>query len=127
MIYSVQSKKSLEQVDESLRAAAQNHKFGVLNVLDMKHTLANKGFDLGHECRVYDVCNPRAAMTALGYDMKASTVLPCRISVFSHEDGLTLATVHPADLMRATGIAGVEPLAVEVENEIKAIMEEAAN
>lgn len=126
MIYSVRTSKSLAEIDQSLREAAQRHKFGVLNVLDLRQTLSNKGFDLGRECRVYDVCNPNAAMQALGADMTASAVLPCRISVFSDGSSTTLSTVQPTDLMRATGLAGVEALAAEIEREIVAMMNEAA-
>lgn len=124
MIYSVQSSKSLQEIDESLRAAAQRHKFGVLNVLDLKQTLKNKGIELGQECRVYDVCNPQAASRALNHDLGASVVLPCRISVFSGDKGTTVSTVRPTDLMEATGLSGVEELAKEVERDIFAIMNE---
>ena len=36
MIYSVESSKSLAEMDQALREAAQRHKFGILNVLDLK-------------------------------------------------------------------------------------------
>ena len=126
MIYSVQSSKSLAEIDQALREAAQRHKFGILNVLDLKQTLSNKGIDLGRECRVYDVCNPQAASRALNHDMAVSAVLPCRISVFADSGRTTLATVKPTDLMGATGLAGVEELAREIEREIVAIMDESA-
>ena len=125
MIYSVRPTKSLEEIDKSLREAAQRHKFGVLDVLDIRQTLSNKGFDLGRECRVYDVCNPNAAMQALGHDMQASAVLPYRISVFSEGSTTTLSTVHPNDLMKATGLSGVETLAADIERDIVAMMSEA--
>ena len=125
MIYSVRSSKSLAEIDQTLREAAQRHKFGVLNVLDLRQTLQNKGFDLGRECRVYDVCNPNAAMQALGADMQASAVLPCRISVFSDSSSVTLSTVQPTDLMRATGLPGIAALATDIEREIVAMMNEA--
>jgi uncharacterized protein (DUF302 family) len=126
MIYSVRSSKSLAELDQAIREAAQRHKFGVLNMLDLKQTLSNKGIDLGSECRIYDVCNPQAASSALGHDRSASVVLPCRISVFAEGSNLVLATVRPSDLMKATGLKGVDDLAVEIEREIFAIMEEAA-
>jgi uncharacterized protein (DUF302 family) len=126
MIYQVESSKSLTELDQALRGAAQRHKFGVLNVLDLKQTLSNKGIELGRECRVYDVCNPQAASKALAQDMSVSAVLPCRIAVFASGEKLRLATVVPTDLMRATGLAGVEELATEIEREISAIMNEAA-
>lgn len=126
MIYSIKSSKSLPEIDHALREAAQRHKFGVLNVLDLKQTLSNKGIDLAMECRIYDVCNPQAASAALNHDMLASAVLPCRISVFAGPDAITLATVKPTDLMRATGLKSVDDLALEIEREITAIMDEAA-
>lgn len=126
MIYSVRSSKSLPELDQAIRGAAQRHKFGVLNVLDINQTLRNKGIDLGCACSVYAVCNPQAASTALGRDMSASTVLPCRISIFAEGDQFVLATLKPTDLMKATGLSGVEDLAVEIEREVFAIMNEAA-
>jgi uncharacterized protein (DUF302 family) len=126
MIYSVNSSKSVHDVDQSLREAAQRHKFGVLNVLDLKQTLSAKGIEIGQECLVYDVCNPQAASKALTQNMAASAVLPCRISVFSQDGKTVLATVRPTDLMRATGLTGVDMLAKEIEREIVAMMDEAA-
>jgi len=125
VIYTVHSSKSLSEIDQALREAAQRHKFGVLNVLDIRQTLSNKGFELGRECRIYDVCNPQAASTALTHDISASVVLPCRISVFSDGDKTILATVRPTDLMRATGLSGVDDLATEIEREIRAMLDEA--
>lgn len=126
MIYSVSTSKSLAEIDQSLREAAQRHKFGVLNVLDITQALSSKGIQLGHECRVYDVCNPHAALHALSDDLSASVVLPCRISVFTDGKQATLATVRPTDLMQATGLVGIGELAMEIEREIFAIMNETA-
>ena len=56
MIMSVTSSKSLDELDQDLRKAVQRrHKFGVLNMLDLKQTLGNKGIPLERECRVYDI------------------------------------------------------------------------
>lgn len=125
MILSVNSSKSLSEIDTSLREAAQRHKFGILNVLDLKQTLSQKGIPLGRECRVYDVCNPQAASAALNADMSVSVVLPCRISVYQNGQTLTIATVKPTDLMKATELQGVSELASEIEQELLAIIREA--
>ena len=58
--------------------------------------------------------------------MKASVVLPCRISVFTEGTVTKIATVRPSDLLKATGITGVEGLAEEIEREVAAIIDEAA-
>jgi uncharacterized protein (DUF302 family) len=122
MIYSVNSSKTLDDLETSLREAIQQHQFGVLNILDLSETLSKKGI----ECRVYDVCNPKAASEALKHDMRVSAVLPCRISVFEQGTVRVLSTVQPNDLMRATGIEGVEELAAEIDTKIRAIMDQAA-
>ncbi len=124
MTYTKKSSRTPEELDTRLREAAQRHKFGVLHVHDLRATLQSKGVELGKECRVYDVCNPQAASKALQSEMKASTVLPCRISIFSEGNGSTIATVFPVDLMKATGIPGVEELALEVQREIIGIIDE---
>ena len=126
MTYSKHSSRSTAEAEARLREAAVRHKFGILNVLDVKETLKSKGIDLGTPCRVYDVCNPKVAAAALTTEMRISTVLPCRISVFGSGDGCTIATVKPMDLLRATGLEGVEELAAEIEKEIVAMIDEAA-
>jgi len=124
MTYTKETSRSIEEIEQRLRESAQRHKFGVLHVLDIKQTLQGKGIDLGKECRIFDVCNPQAAKSALQHDMKASAVLPCRIAVYGNDGGYTLATVNPTDLMRATGLSGVEALAAEIEKEMFAIIDE---
>ena len=126
MTYSKHSVRSSEEVDKRLREAAAKHKFGILHVHDLKQTLQSKGIDLGSECKVYDVCNPQAASKALHAEMRVSTVLPCRISIFSENQGCTIATVRPTSLLEATGLEGVATLAQEIEREVLAIVDEAA-
>ena len=126
MIMSVTSSKTLAELDQDLRKAIQRHKFGVLNVLDLKQTLGNKGIPLERECRVYDICNPQAASTVLNTDMSVSVVLPCRVSVYQDGQTLTIATVKPTDLMKVTDLNGVTELGTEVEREVFAMMREAA-
>ena len=69
----------------------------------LKHTLQSKGIELDSTCKIYDVCNPQAASKALRTEMAVSTILPCRISIFSDGQDSTIATVKPTDLLRATG------------------------
>lgn len=126
MTYSKHSSRSSEEVDGRLREAAAKHKFGILHVHDLRQTLQSKGIELGSECKVYDVCNPQAASKALHTEMRVSTVLPCRISIFSENQGCTIATVRPTSLLEATGLEGVATLAQDIEREVLAIVDEAA-
>ena len=126
MTYSKHSVRSPEEAEKRLREAAARHKFGILHVHDLRQTLESKGIQLDSECRVYDICNPQAASTALHAEMRVSTVLPCRISIFSEDEGCAIATVRPTSLLEATGLDGVANLAQETEREVLAIIDEAA-
>ncbi len=126
MTYSKHSSRTSEEVGKRLAEAAVRHKFGILHIHDLKQTLESKGIQLGSECRVYDICNPQAASKALHTDMRVSTVLPCRISVFSEGEGCTIAAVKPTSMLAATGLDGVSSLAEEVEREVLAIIDESA-
>ena len=75
---------------------------------------------------MYDICNPQAASTALNTDMSVSVVLPCCVSVYQDGQTLTIATVKPTDLMKATDLNGVSELATEIEREVFTMMREAA-
>ena len=125
MIYSKHSSRSPEEIEQRLREAAQRQKFGVLHVQDLKQTLRSKGFEFAPECRIFDVCNPMAASTVLAKDLKVSTVLPCRISLYSDGDGYALSTVTPTEMMKATGLPGLEEVASDVERAMKTIIDEA--
>jgi uncharacterized protein (DUF302 family) len=103
----------------------QDTNSGILHVHDLKQTLQSKGIKLDSHCRDYDVCNPQAASKALNA-MAVSTVLPCRISIFSDSQRSSIATVKPTDLLRVTGLTGVEPLAQKIEREDLAIIDGAA-
>ena len=87
MRYVVKSSKSVDQATSDLEAAVKANGFGVLHQYDLKKTLAGKGVDLPHECRILEVCNPKQAARVLDANMGMNIALPCRISVY--EDGGT--------------------------------------
>lgn len=127
MLYEVDSRKTLEEIERDLKEAAARHKFGVLAVHDLKQTLANKGVEYAAECRVYEICNPQQAKRALEASGGAvSSALPCRISVYREEQGYRVSTMLPTAMMSALGKPGLEAVAGEVERDMREMMEEAA-
>jgi uncharacterized protein (DUF302 family) len=126
MLYRVHTQKALEEVGRALEAAAQRHKFGLLGVHDLQAKMQEKGVQFGRACRVFEVCNPQQAKEVLEANVDISTALPCRISVYSDGDGVTLATLRPTLLLDMFGTAGLRAVAEEVEEALLAIMQEAA-
>lgn len=121
------AKGTVDEVGTRLEQAAQNHKFGVLNIVDLKAKMNDKGVAFAPECRIYEVCNPQRAKEVLESNLGISTALPCRISVYE-ADGMTkLATMLPTEVLGLFGAEDLKPVAEAVERDIKAIMTEAAS
>ncbi len=87
MLYVLESTKSVEQVGKALEEAVARYKFGVLQVHDLRASMAKKGVEFARECRIYEICNPYQAKRVLEQDMEISTALPCRIAVYTDRGG----------------------------------------
>lgn len=99
MKYVVTSGKSVEQAAVDLEAAVKQHGFGVLHTYDLKQTLAGKGVELPHECRILEVCNPHQAARVLSADMAMNMALPCRISVYEEGGQTRIGMIRPTALL----------------------------
>ncbi len=126
MLYRVESRKSLSQVAHDLEAATQKHKFGVMAVHNLKDKLREKGVHFDRDCLIYEVCNPHQAKKVLDANPEISTALPCRISVYQEGASVVLATIRPSAMLELFDTAGLEAVALEVEEAITNIMDEAA-
>lgn len=126
MLFEVTTNKSLDQLDADLQAAAARHQFGILSVHDLQATMRKKGVEFANAVLVYEVCNPHQAKRVLEVNGAASTMLPCRISVYQSKDGYHVATILPTELMKLFDSPELEPVAQDVEATIKAMIQEAA-
>ncbi len=120
------SRKPLETLSKDLEQAVAAHGFGVLGVHDLNAKLAAKGVPLRRACRVFEVCNPQQARAVLERDMTIATALPCRIALYESDGGLELATIEPTQLLGMFGRPELEPVAKEVEENLRRIMATAA-
>jgi uncharacterized protein (DUF302 family) len=97
--YVVSSDKSVEQATTDLEEAVRRNGFGVLHQYDLKKTLAGKGVELPHECRILDVCNPQQAARVLTEDMGMNVALPCRVSVYEEGGQTRIGMVKPTAML----------------------------
>ncbi len=125
MLYTIETRKSVEDVGKALEKAAQNHKFGVMIVHDMKEIMKKKGVEFSREMKIYEICNPQQAKKVLEEEPDISTALPCRVSVYAANGKTRLATIKPTIQLGMFGRKNLEPVAEEVEDAIIAIMNEA--
>ena len=126
MLFQVTTTKSVSDATAALQATAQANRFGVMQIHNLKETLAKKGVEFTHECQIVEVCQPRQAKKVLDANMSVSTALPCRISVYEENGKTVLATLLPTALLAMFNAPQLEEVAREVEDTIVKIMKEAA-
>jgi uncharacterized protein (DUF302 family) len=126
MVYEREAQGDVETVGKRLEDAVKARKFGVIGVLDLQAKMKEKGVALANPCRIYEVCNPHKAKQVLEGDMRISTALPCRISLYVEGGKVKMATLLPTATLGLFGVAGLEQVAQEVEQEIKGMMDAAS-
>ena len=111
----------------ALQVAVLAHHFGVMQVHNLRETMEKKGVVFERECLIFEVCQPQQAKKVLEQNMKVSTALPCRISIYEQGGKTTLATLKPTTLLALFDTPQLANVAGEVEETIVKIMKAAAS
>jgi uncharacterized protein (DUF302 family) len=127
MLIKVSTDKSMGEAAAALQAAVQANHFGIMQVHNLKETMAKKGVEFARECLIFEVCQPQQAKKVLDQNMSVSTALPCRISIYEEGGKAILATLKPTTLLAMFNTPQLEGVAQEVEDTIVKIMNEAAS
>ena len=126
MLVKLSTHKSVSETAAALQAAVQANHFGVMQIHNLKETMAKKGVEFTRECLIFEVCQPQQAKKVLDENMSVSTALPCRISIYEEDGKTILATLKPTTLLAMFHTPKLEPVAQEVEATLVKIMKEAA-
>ena len=127
MLVKLTTDKTVSDAAIALHASVQANHFGVMQVHNLKETMAKKGVEFAHECLIFEVCQPQQAKTVLDRNMSVSTALPCRISIYEEGGKTMLATLKPTTLLALFNTPQLQGVAQEVETTIVKIMKEAAS
>ena len=126
MLIKFATEKTVSEATIALQTAVQANHFGVMQVHNLKETMAKKGVEFARECLIFEVCQPQQAKKVLDQEMSVSTALPCRISVYEEGGKAILAALKPTTLLALFNLPQLEGVAREVEDTIVKIMKEAA-
>lgn len=127
MLFKLTTDKTVSDTATALQAAVQANHFGVMQIHNLKETMAKKGVEFAAECLIFEVCQPQQAKNVLVQDMSVSTSLPCRISVYEEGGKTVLATLKPTILLALFNVPQLAPVAQEVEDTIVKIMQDAVS
>ena len=82
MLYQIETKKSISEIEKSLGTISARHKFGLLTIHNLKEKMNEKGVPFKKDCLIFEVCNPQQAQKILDGNMDISNLLPCRIAAY---------------------------------------------
>jgi uncharacterized protein (DUF302 family) len=126
MLFKLSTDKTVSETAAAVQAAVEANHFGVMQVHNLKETMAKKGVEFAHECLIFEVCQPQQAKKVLDQNMSVSTALPCRISVYEENGRTVLATLKPTTLLAMFNVPALQQVAQEVEDTLVKIMKAAA-
>ena len=127
MLFKLTTDKPVSDTATALQAAVQANHFGVMQIHNLKETMAKKGVQFAAECLIFEVCQPQQAKNVLEQNMSVSTALPCRISVYEEGGKTVLATLKPTALLALFNVPQLASVAQEVEDTIVKIMQDAVS
>ena len=127
MYFIVETQKTFEKACSDLEAQIAAHGFSLLHIHNIGQTLRSKGKDFIEECKVFEACNANLASAVLAKDLKLNMALPCRLSVYTDCGKTQIGMIEPMEiLMGLSQDPGLKSIAMEVENNMKKIIETAS-
>jgi uncharacterized protein (DUF302 family) len=105
LVLEYQSKVGFEKTVELLSSEAERRQWKVPFIHDLQASLAKSGKSV-RPVKVIEICKPEYSgkMLELNDERIISVMMPCRISVYEKEDGLTyIGVINAGDL--ASGLA----------------------
>ena len=56
MLIKLPTKKTVNEAATALQSAVEANNFGVMQIHNLKETMAKKGVEFTHECLIFEVC-----------------------------------------------------------------------
>lgn len=123
--YTVRTDKPFADAVAAVVEKTAEHGFRVQFVHDVQETLAEKGF-VREPLTIIEMCNAKFASKVLAADPKIGLMLPCPIMVYVENGEVIITTMRPTLIGGFFPEADIADTAAEVEQILRAIIDEAA-
>ena len=117
--YTVETTMAVPDTVNAVTSELKKRGYGVLSNIDVRKIIKEK---LGEEMTNYvilDICNPGHAKTALDAHKELGLILPCKITVYQESTKTLVSLFRPTEAIKVTGFEDLQPLAREVEHQLK--------
>ena len=99
MLVKLATDKTVSEVAMALQAAVQAKHLSAMQVHNLTETMTQQSVGCARECLIFDVCQPPQAKQVPDENIRVSTALPCRISIYEEGGKTILATLEPTTLL----------------------------
>lgn len=118
--------KTQKSIDDAISDLSENLKeigFGVLETLDFKKILTEKGLEFADNYKLMEVCNPHLAKQVLEANPDLGLLLPCTIAVYQKDDENFISLARPTSLLSMASDENLKISGEDIENGLIKIIE----
>lgn len=121
--HTVKTHKNSDDVIPELTKALKAINFGVLETLDFKKILSDKGLEFSDDYKLLEVCNPQLAKQVLEANPDLGLLLPCTIAVYQKDNENFISLARPTSLLSMASDENLKFSGEEIENNLIRIIE----
>ena len=116
--HTIKTQKSIDDVVTSLTDSLKSIGFGVLEILDFKKILSEKGLEFSDDYRLMEVCNPNLAKQVLDANPDLGLLLPCTIAVYQKDGENYISLARPTSLLAMASEQNLQFSGKEIEDNL---------
>jgi len=121
--HTVKTQKSIDNVISDLTENLKEIGFGVLETLDFKKILTEKGLEFSNDYKLMEVCNPHLAKQVIEANPDLGLLLPCTIAVYQKDNENFISLARPTSLLSIVSDVNLKISGEEIENNLIRIIE----
>ena len=97
--YTVKTQKNIDDVITTITENLKEIGFGVLETLDFKKILSDKGLEFSNSYKLMEVCHPSLAKQVLEANPDLGLLLPCTIAIYQKDNENFISLARPTSLL----------------------------
>ena len=121
--HTVKTLRNLDDVIIDLTKKLKEINFGVLETLDFKKILTEKGLEFSDNYKLLEVCNPQLAKQVLEANPDFGLLLPCTIAVYQKDNEKFISLARPTLLLSMASDQNLKFSGENIENNLIRIID----
>lgn len=121
--YTVKTQKNIDDVITTITENLKEIGFGVLETLDFKKILSDKGLEFSNSYKLMEVCHPSLAKQVLEANPDLGLLLPCTIAIYQKDNENFISLARPTSLLSMASDKSLNFSGEEIETNLIKVIE----